>query len=133
MTYINYFACTERPRDARFFGKEITRAAQNSCNFWYLIGQRQDDQKIVLLKVSLHKFVHLKYFWTQFKNMHLQGPCSLRPCISRPYCSGNHIFLLYHVSVRHTKIKESQQKLVTFLENKALKKSKISNHFKKIS
>ena len=33
----------------------------------------------------LHKFVQLKYFWTQFKNVHLQGPCSLRPCISRPY------------------------------------------------
>ena len=35
----------------------------------------------------LHKFVQLKYFWTQFKNVHLQGPCSLRPCISRPYCT----------------------------------------------
>ena len=33
------------------------------------------------------KNVHLKYFWTQFKNVHLQGPCSLRPCISRPYCT----------------------------------------------
>ena len=42
--------------------------------------------KNVLLKVLLHKFVQLKYFWTQFKNVHLQGPCSLRPCISRPYC-----------------------------------------------
>ena len=38
-------------------------------------------------RFSLHKFVHLKYLWTQFKNVHLQGPCSLRPCISRPYCS----------------------------------------------
>ena len=37
-------------------------------------------------RFSLHKFVHLKFFWTQFKNVHLQGPCSLRPCISRPYC-----------------------------------------------
>ena len=44
------------------------------------------DQKTVLLKVALHKFVHLKFFWTQFKNMHLRGPCSLRLCISRPYC-----------------------------------------------
>ena len=35
----------------------------------------------------LHKFVQLKYFWTLFKNVHLQGPCSLRPCISRPYCN----------------------------------------------
>ena len=34
-----------------------------------------------------HKFVHLKFFWTQFKNVHLRGSCSLRPCISRPYCN----------------------------------------------
>ena len=33
------------------------------------------------------KNVHHKYFWTQFKNVHLQGQCSLRPCCSRPYCS----------------------------------------------
>ena len=41
----------------------------------------QDDQKTVLLKVLLNKYVQLKYFWSQFKNVHLQGPCSLRPCI----------------------------------------------------
>ena len=39
----------------------------------------------------LHKFVQLKHFWTQFKNVHMQGPCSLRPCISRPYC----IFIIF--------------------------------------
>ena len=27
-------------------------------------------------------------FWTQFKNVHLRGPCSLRLCISRIYCTG---------------------------------------------
>ena len=32
------------------------------------------------------KNVHLKYFGTQFKNVHLRGLCSLRPCVSRPYC-----------------------------------------------
>ena len=37
----------------------------------------------------LHKFIQLKYFWTLFKNVHLQGPCSLKPCISRPYCIPN--------------------------------------------
>ena len=35
----------------------------------------------------LHKFVHLKFFWTPFKNVHLRGPCSSRLCISRPYCT----------------------------------------------
>ena len=50
----NYHLCegyTVRPWDARFLGIEKTGAAQNSCNFCYLIGWRQDDQKIVLLKV----------------------------------------------------------------------------------
>mgnify|MGYP006974810861 CR=1 FL=1 len=42
---------TVRPWDARFLGKEKTRAAQNSCNFCYLIGRRQDGQKTVLFKV----------------------------------------------------------------------------------
>ena len=28
----------------------------------------------------------LQNFWTLFKNEHLRGPCSLRPCSSRPYC-----------------------------------------------
>ena len=37
--------------------------------------------------VKICKNVHLKFIWTQFKNVHLQGPCSLRPCSSRPYCS----------------------------------------------
>ena len=32
------------------------------------------------------KNVHLKCFWILFKNVHCQGPCILRPCISRPYC-----------------------------------------------
>ena len=26
------------------------------------------------------------FFWTLFKKVHCRGPCSLRPCISRPYC-----------------------------------------------
>ena len=43
-------------------------------------------KKLCCSRFSLHKFFHLKFFWTQFKNVHLRGPCSLRPCISRPYC-----------------------------------------------
>ena len=38
------------------------------------------------IRFSLHKFVHLTFFWTLFKNVHCQGLCILRPCISRPYC-----------------------------------------------
>ena len=44
-------------------------------------------QKNVQKRAKTCKNVHLKYFWTQFKNVHLRGPCSLRPCILRPYCS----------------------------------------------
>ena len=40
---------------------------------------------------NLSKNVHLKVFWTLFKNVHCRGPCSLRPCISRPYCNFNQI------------------------------------------
>ena len=43
-------------------------------------------KKTCCSRFLLHKFVQLKCFWTQFKNVQLQGPCSLRPCISRPYC-----------------------------------------------
>ena len=36
---------TVRPCDVRFLGKEKMSAAENSCNYWYLIGWREDDQK----------------------------------------------------------------------------------------
>ena len=50
-------------------------------------------------RFSLHKFVHLKFFWTQFKNVHLRGPCSSRPCISRPYCTLLSAFVSFDNSV----------------------------------
>ena len=31
--------------------------------------------------------MYLKLFWTQLENVHLQGPCRLRPCGSRPSCT----------------------------------------------
>ena len=53
-------------------------------------------------RFSLHKFVQLKFLWTQFKNVHLQGPCSLRPCISRPYCNKLRLGLLtFHMPNFH--------------------------------
>ena len=42
---------TVRPWDARFLGEKKTCAAQNSCNFCYLIRWKQNDLKTVLLKV----------------------------------------------------------------------------------
>ena len=73
--------CTVRAWDARFWGREKNRAAQISCNFC----RGKMIRKPCCSRFSLHKFVHLKIFLNQFKNVHLRGPCSLRPCISRPY------------------------------------------------
>ena len=67
--------------------EKLVYVAQNSCNLSYLIRQRQEHQKMCSLRFSLHKFVHIKFFWTLFKNVHCQGSCSLRWCISRPYSS----------------------------------------------
>ena len=46
----------------------------------------QKTCKNVQKRAKTFKNVHLKGFWTLFKNVHCQGPCILRPCISRPYC-----------------------------------------------
>ena len=50
----------------------------------YLFIKKRAPQGLIYQKTC--KNVHLKCFWTLFKNMHCQGPCILRPCISRPYC-----------------------------------------------
>ena len=81
-----------RPWDARSLGNGKTCVAQNVCNLSYLIRQRQDHQKNVQLFIfyfSLHKYMHLRFFWILFKNIHCQGPCWLRLCILRPYCNTN--------------------------------------------
>ena len=63
--WLGVLAITVRPRDTR---PQVARILSNT-NF--SIPQKN---------------VHLKVFWTLFKNLHCRGPCSLRPCISRPYC-----------------------------------------------
>ena len=70
-----------------FCEMENTHVAQNWWNLSYLIRQRQKHQKIVQ-RFSLQKFVHLKFFLTLLKIMYCHDPCSLKPCISRPYSSG---------------------------------------------
>ena len=44
-------------------------------------------KKTFISSNNLLKNVLLKVFWTIFKNVHFRGPCSLRPCILRPYCN----------------------------------------------
>ena len=66
-------------------------------------------------RFSLHKFVHLKFFWTQFKNVHLGGPCSLRPCISRPYCT--YLQGVFNLCNFHALFSETLSKLgITLIE-----------------
>ena len=73
---------------------------QNRARSCKIVQNRAKSCKIVQLKWKRSKNVHLKVFWTLFKNVHCQGPCSLRPCISRPYCNCISIacFLLYFPS-----------------------------------
>ena len=52
-------------------------------------------------RFSLHKFVQLKFFLDPIQNMHLQGPCSLRPCISRPYCTARDFMVPIENNVSH--------------------------------
>ena len=52
----------------------------NFCPNRILIGWGQSQQKMCILWFPLHTSVYLKLFWTQLENMHLQGPCCLRPC-----------------------------------------------------
>ena len=60
----------------------------------YLLTKKRASQGLIYKKRAKNvqkraktcKNVHLKCFWILFKNVHCQGPCILRPCISRPYC-----------------------------------------------
>ena len=45
------------------------------------------NKKTVHLQGFWPKSVYLKRFGTQLKTVYLQGPHSLRPCISRPCCT----------------------------------------------
>ena len=66
---------------------------KNSCSSKFVQlelvnkAEAKTSKKPCSLRFSLHKFVHLKLFGNLLKNVHCQGPCSLRPCISRPYCN----------------------------------------------
>ena len=53
-----------------------------------------------LWRFSLQKFIHPKKFWTQFEIVYCQGPCSLRLCISRPYCTYRPIVWIHDMTER---------------------------------
>ena len=74
--------CVKMSKDVQKRVKTFISSTHLSKN----VQKRAKMCKIVQKHAKTCKNVHLKYFWTQFKNVHLRGPCSLRPCISRPYC-----------------------------------------------
>ena len=51
-----------------------------------LLGTQKGTRAIGAGPTMIKPFVLLYSFWTLFENVHCQGLCSLRPCISRPYC-----------------------------------------------
>ena len=46
---------------------------------------RQTPAIIIIIIIINFQIMHLKFIWTLFKNVHCQGPCSMRPCILRHY------------------------------------------------
>ena len=81
-----------------YLGNGKTHVAQNLL---LDSAKARTSKKPCRLRFSLHQFVHLKVFWTLFKNVHCQGPCSLRPCISRPYCIIKIEHLCVYISLYH--------------------------------
>ena len=74
----------------------IVHQNQKPCIF-KAFGQKQciSKKKPMHLQGFLPKTVYLKCFGIQLKTVYLQGPHSLRPCISRPCCI---IMKLFHFS-----------------------------------
>ena len=73
---------TVRPWDKRFFG---TRKF-GQLELLHSV-MAKSSKKLCSLRFSIHKPLYLKLFWTQLENVHMQGPCCLKPCSSRPYCT----------------------------------------------
>ena len=80
IVYLKY-SCTKKR------AKNVQKRVKTCKNVHLKYSFIKKTCKNVQNRAKLCKNVHLKYFWTQFKNVHLRGPCSLRPCISRPYCT----------------------------------------------
>ena len=96
-----------KPLRWTFMGNEKNLYSSNSCNFSYLIRLGQDHQKKCSSRFLLHKSVYyLKLFWTHLENVHLQGPCNLRPCTSRPYCILSILILIAIFKPLATKVQE---------------------------
>ena len=66
--------------------KNVQKRVKTCKNMQKRASQVLIYQKNMQKRAMMCKNVHLKYFWTQFKNVHLRGSCILRLCILRPYC-----------------------------------------------
>ena len=67
---------------------------EQKLRFWQSLGSTklhkipvQIDRRIGKLKVFTTWICASQIFWILFKTVHCQGPCNLRSCISRPYCT----------------------------------------------
>ena len=81
---------------------------QTSVHLKYLFIKKRATQKFLgkksksrASKVKFRKNVHLKNFWTQFKNVHCQGPCSSRRGVTEEapavgFCLGIGLFGSYN-------------------------------------
>ena len=67
--------------------QEKIRAAQNLCNFLLLnrVRAKSSTKRFAQCFHYINVCMYLKDFWTQLETVHLQGPCGLKPCTSRPY------------------------------------------------
>ena len=103
------------------FTKKTCKNVQKTC-------------KNVQKRAKSCKNVHLKCFWTLFKNVHCQGPCILRPCISRPYCIIlEPIFHFCILSIQLSRILSKQLintklQIMTSFREKSVKTAKIEGN-----
>ena len=97
--YLKYIQCAKMCKNVEKRGKTC-----KNVYLKYLITKKRASQGLIFEKACKNvqktcknvqkrsktfKNVYLKCFWTLFKTVHCQGPCILRPCISRPYCTIN--------------------------------------------
>ena len=84
--HLKYLLIKKTCISSSHLSKNVQKRAKTCKNVHlkYLLTKKRASQILICQKTC--KNVHLKCFWILFKNVHCQGPCILRPCISRPYC-----------------------------------------------
>ena len=84
-----YFFLKKRRNYSRINSVQKHKKTLKNVHRKYLLNKKRASQGLIFQKTCKNvqktcknvQNVHLKCFWTLFKNVHCQGPC-----ISRPYC-----------------------------------------------